>query len=143
MIKVNFVVRRMGAECHLAPTTNRGLERALEVNGSSRGSIKHRRYQRGVGFTALDRDGSLPHRRHAVGKIQRAKNSAGPARNTQAVKSCRGENGRIGHAGRDFLQAGVHVAANFGETCLRKRSEEHTSELQSQSNLVCRLLLEK
>src|SRR2546430_3122822 len=27
----------------------------------------------------------------------------------------------------------------FGET----RSEEHTSELQSQSNLVCRLLLEK
>src|SRR5688572_32433998 len=26
---------------------------------------------------------------------------------------------------------------------LRIRSEEHTSELQSQSNLVCRLLLEK
>src|SRR2546430_5162970 len=26
---------------------------------------------------------------------------------------------------------------------LRLRSEEHTSELQSQSNLVCRLLLEK
>src|SRR2546430_12560722 len=26
---------------------------------------------------------------------------------------------------------------------VRKRSEEHTSELQSQSNLVCRLLLEK
>src|SRR2546430_12616186 len=29
-----------------------------------------------------------------------------------------------------------------GLTC-RRRSEEHTSELQSQSNLVCRLLLEK
>src|SRR2546427_1930068 len=28
-------------------------------------------------------------------------------------------------------------------THLLKRSEEHTSELQSQSNLVCRLLLEK
>src|SRR2546430_8893365 len=27
--------------------------------------------------------------------------------------------------------------------CLDGRSEEHTSELQSQSNLVCRLLLEK
>src|SRR6266567_8925263 len=26
---------------------------------------------------------------------------------------------------------------------IRSRSEEHTSELQSQSNLVCRLLLEK
>src|SRR2546430_6527164 len=42
-----------------------------------------------------------------------------------------------GHVGsRDADRAGVfpvHVA----------RSEEHTSELQSQSNLVCRLLLEK
>src|SRR5688572_31639585 len=28
-------------------------------------------------------------------------------------------------------------------TAVRVRSEEHTSELQSQSNLVCRLLLEK
>src|SRR2546430_11581086 len=27
--------------------------------------------------------------------------------------------------------------------CAARRSEEHTSELQSQSNLVCRLLLEK
>src|SRR2546427_4739270 len=29
------------------------------------------------------------------------------------------------------------------EALVRQRSEEHTSELQSQSNLVCRLLLEK
>src|SRR2546427_8768271 len=29
------------------------------------------------------------------------------------------------------------------DTGLAQRSEEHTSELQSQSNLVCRLLLEK
>src|SRR2546427_9564783 len=29
------------------------------------------------------------------------------------------------------------------EECVARRSEEHTSELQSQSNLVCRLLLEK
>src|SRR5688572_31518729 len=29
------------------------------------------------------------------------------------------------------------------ERMLLRRSEEHTSELQSQSNLVCRLLLEK
>src|SRR5438270_11942230 len=35
------------------------------------------------------------------------------------------------HAQRDRLAYG------------RARSEEHTSELQSQSNLVCRLLLEK
>src|SRR2546430_5263890 len=30
-----------------------------------------------------------------------------------------------------------------GRTPVFRRSEEHTSELQSQSNLVCRLLLEK
>src|SRR2546430_8719317 len=36
-------------------------------------------------------------------------------------------------------------AAEFqpAEPAYVKRSEEHTSELQSQSNLVCRLLLEK
>src|SRR2546427_8371553 len=37
-------------------------------------------------------------------------------------------------------------AAPFGLWIVRRaglRSEEHTSELQSQSNLVCRLLLEK
>src|SRR2546430_3804298 len=31
----------------------------------------------------------------------------------------------------------------LGRRSRRSRSEEHTSELQSQSNLVCRLLLEK
>src|SRR5688572_32143798 len=39
-----------------------------------------------------------------------------------------------------------HAAACHGLQTLRdldQRSEEHTSELQSQSNLVCRLLLEK
>src|SRR2546430_10150424 len=38
----------------------------------------------------------------------------------------------------------VSTGADDGATLLRNaRSEEHTSELQSQSNLVCRLLLEK
>src|SRR2546430_4030565 len=32
---------------------------------------------------------------------------------------------------------------SLAEVAARMRSEEHTSELQSQSNLVCRLLLEK
>src|ERR1022692_2667987 len=35
------------------------------------------------------------------------------------------------------------VPAEQGGTCRRHRSEEHTSELQSPCNLVCRLLLEK
>src|SRR5688572_33210663 len=36
-----------------------------------------------------------------------------------------------------------HVHARHLAQGLEHRSEEHTSELQSQSNLVCRLLLEK
>src|SRR2546430_12697775 len=40
-------------------------------------------------------------------------------------------------AGGDLLQALLGLRHE------RRRSEEHTSELQSQSNLVCRLLLEK
>src|SRR2546430_11025933 len=36
----------------------------------------------------------------------------------------------------------LHIAKVF-PTLGANRSEEHTSELQSQSNLVCRLLLEK
>src|SRR3989475_9085361 len=35
------------------------------------------------------------------------------------------------------------AGADIGELAQQTRSEEHTSELQSQSNLVCRLLLEK
>src|SRR2546430_13446327 len=46
------------------------------------------------------------------------------------------------------IMAGLNIAerrlAQDGRIRLRlSRSEEHTSELQSQSNLVCRLLLEK
>src|SRR2546427_6044648 len=37
---------------------------------------------------------------------------------------------------------GVKVT-HLGSRVFSERSEEHTSELQSQSNLVCRLLLEK
>src|SRR2546430_13498823 len=37
----------------------------------------------------------------------------------------------------------VFCDTHEGERVAPARSEEHTSELQSQSNLVCRLLLEK
>ena len=37
----------------------------------------------------------------------------------------------------------VRLLAAIKEKQLRKRSEEHTSELQSRQYLVCRLLLEK
>src|SRR5688572_32087742 len=39
--------------------------------------------------------------------------------------------------------AGLTKATRVWKTGTSDRSEEHTSELQSQSNLVCRLLLEK
>src|SRR2546430_6070897 len=38
---------------------------------------------------------------------------------------------------------GIRRVADRDKQRPRRRSEEHTSELQSQSNLVCRLLLEK
>src|SRR5688572_30954978 len=42
-----------------------------------------------------------------------------------------------------LLRIEIRVAGDDPRIALRERSEEHTSELQSQSNLVCRLLLEK
>src|SRR5690606_41585605 len=40
-----------------------------------------------------------------------------------------------------WVRRGAELGA--GELVLNSRSEEHTSELQSRENLVCRLLLEK
>src|SRR5688572_31379922 len=51
--------------------------------------------------------------------------------------------GDIGQDRRGHVKAGMMLARS-GDTGFEDlRSEEHTSELQSQSNLVCRLLLEK
>src|SRR2546430_8711425 len=45
--------------------------------------------------------------------------------------------------GRSVGGRTVHTVTMRREHSAGRRSEEHTSELQSQSNLVCRLLLEK
>src|SRR2546430_13303830 len=45
--------------------------------------------------------------------------------------------GRPSHSRREVPENAYHSYSK------KSRSEEHTSELQSQSNLVCRLLLEK
>src|SRR2546430_15129079 len=53
---------------------------------------------------------------------------------------------RFPHLHRNGRPERAHVFARHPEArsdAGRIRSEEHTSELQSQSNLVCRLLLEK
>src|SRR2546430_10124927 len=60
------------------------------------------------------------------------------------------QQGRLGlkqHAGPDERAGAQRELIVIGEVTAQAhepaRSEEHTSELQSQSNLVCRLLLEK
>src|SRR5205085_12530347 len=50
---------------------------------------------------------------------------------------------RAGEPVEGSLGAAVVLANSQDLLILGFRSEEHTSELQSQSNLVCRLLLEK
>src|SRR5688572_31285429 len=45
--------------------------------------------------------------------------------------------------GTEVLRRGIQGLFDVSMTLIGLRSEEHTSELQSQSNLVCRLLLEK
>src|SRR2546430_9216498 len=58
-------------------------------------------------------------------------------RSRRGQKSAQGSPGSpSGH--RPGSRLALHPGAGTGS-----RSEEHTSELQSQSNLVCRLLLEK
>src|SRR2546430_10354747 len=55
-----------------------------------------------------------------------------PRRSRLSLKMC--------HAAQPPFPSAFNVQVQFSSLI---RSEEHTSELQSQSNLVCRLLLEK
>src|SRR5256885_12248619 len=51
---------------------------------------------------------------------------------------------RSGHAFQGHIGGGtLHLGLGGQHFALADRSEEHTSELQSPCNLVCRLLLEK
>src|SRR2546426_8816979 len=74
---------------------------------------------------------------------------AGPGRRTDPqVFQVQGGETRVHHAAPEHEHGarapGTEAArCLFGEVQVRSRSEEHTSELQSPCNLVCRLLLEK
>src|SRR5690554_7603868 len=61
-------------------------------------------------------------------------------------------NGRYSFKGSGFVRGGIYDrilvhhggrSDQFTDSDMRRRSEEHTSELQSRPQLVCRLLLEK
>src|SRR2546421_3982174 len=61
---------------------------------------------------------------------------------TDHARACPAHHGhRLVHVDGQRAQHGVR--AQVAQPALIPRSEEHTSELQSRSDLVCRLLLEK
>src|SRR2546427_9139098 len=71
-------------------------------------------------------------------KLPNADPTLGRSRAEPTVKKPAVGGGSGGHLAFDARTRGREVLGTWA-----RRSEEHTSELQSQSNLVCRLLLEK
>src|SRR2546430_12509196 len=66
-----------------------------------------------------------------------------PPRSTLFPYTTLFRSGRPAQEAGDHQGAGRVIRATPKRHGFMRRSEEHTSELQSQSNLVCRLLLEK
>src|SRR2546427_12883682 len=61
----------------------------------------------------------------------------------QAERSAQQPGRVVAHLQLQLVQHASVLGCGCGACGAAGRSEEHTSELQSQSNLVCRLLLEK
>src|SRR3712207_7888728 len=76
--------------------------------------------------------------RSALGPV-RPPDARGPGR-ASAVRLGRS---RMGELSPDHRGSERPAGARFRRICGARRSEEHTSELQSRQYLVCRLLLEK
>src|SRR2546430_8522293 len=71
-------------------------------------------------------------------RIDVIEEQSGPRGHIHQLATLRREIGLAAESSGQFTFEGQRLASGH-----RSRSEEHTSELQSQSNLVCRLLLEK
>src|SRR5256885_8901797 len=74
----------------------------------------------------------------------------GGARHMHVVGRALGDEERVVEEAQAVVGVGAHGGPPSGRRipsapapCCKRRSEEHTSELQSPCNLVCRLLLEK
>src|SRR3989475_3724864 len=112
----------------VAPALFDRIEPGFE-SGYSPGEISAAmRFVENPDFEAFLRDTSA-----AIGELK----SAGPV---SIMGFCLG--GTVAFAAACNLE-GLSSAVCYYGGFIAKRSEEHTSELQSQSNLVCRLLLEK
>src|SRR5690606_41420601 len=88
------------------------------------------------------RSSDLAHQAHHLGPLQAAFGQAGQVRRN-ASAGCLGQRllpEWFFHGAKRIVMA---AAPHHLEVRLGQRSEEHTSELQSRENLVCRLLLEK
>src|SRR6266496_3567532 len=105
-----------------------------------------------AGHLPPHRRGAAPVRRAGAGHRQdvRAHQETQPARRVPPVLPVRAQPAPAGGADRDHLRqlqpAPVHPEGQARRAAGRsqqRRSEEHTSELQSRRDLVCRLLLEK
>src|SRR5215475_15171414 len=76
-------------------------------------------------------------------QCRRLRADGGRARQGVGAGEIHRRSGRAGPAGGTHLPQSLLPRRDSRRRHLRGRSEEHTSELQSRENLVCRLLLEK
>src|SRR5688572_21627335 len=98
----------------------RQKEELLEENAQLRAQVRDR-------FRFENIIGDSPAMHEVFGTV-------GQVANSRATVLLLGETG----TGKEMIAKAIHY-----NSPRKERSEEHTSELQSQSNLVCRLLLEK
>src|SRR2546425_9378801 len=89
-------------------------------------------------YTTLFRSGDAAEEPARPGDGQEAQGL--PGRRPSPPGAAAGRDARVHQVGGPLMAA---VLDRFYGTGRRKRSEEHTSELQSLAYLVCRLLLEK
>src|SRR6266567_3606090 len=115
----------------VTPLDAEGGERAVENGGETRRVGTVERLGRAAMARQVERDRAAAFGERRLGEH--------PAVEVGAKAMHQHDRGRLPGAEIEdpqLLAAGIDVARE-------ERSEEHTSELQSQSNLVCRLLLEK
>src|SRR2546430_3803305 len=70
-------------------------------------------------------------------------NSSGEISSSSSRICASSSRSRSAESSFDSASAAATILSRTNRRLPMRRSEEHTSELQSQSNLVCRLLLEK